>query len=487
MITIVIADDEKLIRAGLKKILTDSLDISLNIIEAKNGQEALNFCEEKHPDILITDIRMPVMDGVELMKALSLKETKPKLIVLSGFDDFSYVKAAIQSGASTYILKPVDKKELINSVNAAISDSRKEEKERNEQTLRSIVDEGRIVSNSGLMELAGKKEYFCISIYGKDGLPEFENTLGIRQFYVLEEKSNFVCIVLPKEDEKIEYDKSLLDYYTIGVSNVAKDFSVLRNLRKNSFIAALECFFDEDGHIIGKKRRGVFKYDARNRPEDFFEVDQVYEKMVAKLDIASSEEIQAAVNEIFNIFTKSAGANSEILYYLYNKIITNLFVRFPGYSDTDMYLHLKGIMIESIFEYNNLAEWSSSIVDYTVYLTALLKQNTKEASYITDSIEYIKTHFTKNINMAMVANYVSVNYTWFSEQFKQHTGINFNEYLKRLRLEESKRLLEKGCYKVYEVANRSGFGDVKYFMKIFRESTGMSPTEWKNRHSKSDD
>ena len=487
MITIVVADDEKVIRAGLKKMLIDSIAVSLNIIEARNGKEALSICEEKHPDILITDIRMPIMDGVELMKALSTKDIKPKIIVLSGFDDFSYAKVAIQSGASTYILKPVDKKELINSVNSAISDSRRGEKERNEQTLRSIVDSGRIVSSSGLVELAGKKGYFCVSIYGKDGLPEFENALGFRQFYVLEERSNFVCIVLPKEGKNFEYDKSLLDYYTIGVSNVAKNLSVLRSLRKNSFIAALECFFDEDGHIIGKKRHGLFKYDAANRPEDFYEVDQIYERMVAKLDIATTEEIQASVNEIFNIFKKSAGVNAEILYYLYNEIITNLFFKFPGYSDTDMYLHMKGIMIESIFEYNNLAEWSSSIVDYTVYLTALLKQNTKEISYIKEAIEYIKTNFTKNINMAMVANHVSVNYTWFSEQFKQHTGINFNEYLKRLRLEESKRLLEKGCYKVYEVASRSGFGDVKYFMKMFRESTGMSPTEWKNRHAKNDE
>ena len=91
--------------------------------------------------------------------------------------------------------------------------------------------------------------------------------------------------------------------------------------------------------------------------------------------------------------------------------------------------------------------------------------------------------FKKNINMAMVANQVSVNYTWFSEKFKEHTGVNFNEYLKRLRIEEAKSLLEKGCYKVYEVAERSGFSDVKYFMKIFREETGLSPTEWSNKHN----
>ena len=77
---------------------------------------------------------------------------------------------------------------------------------------------------------------------------------------------------------------------------------------------------------------------------------------------------------------------------------------------------------------------------------------------------------------------VSVNYTWFSEKFKEHTGVNFNEYLKKMRLDEAKRLLQKDCYKVYEVAERSGFSDVKYFMKQFREETGMSPTEWANKH-----
>ena len=122
MITIVLADDEKLIRAGLKKILLENVDIPLEIIEAKNGEEALELCIQKQPEILITDIRMPVMDGVELMKRISVMESqvKPAIIVLSGYDEFTYAKAAIQSGALSYILKPVDKKELIAAVNKAI-------------------------------------------------------------------------------------------------------------------------------------------------------------------------------------------------------------------------------------------------------------------------------------------------------------------------------------------------------------------------------
>ena len=166
MITVVLADDEKLIRAGLKKILLDSIDIPLEIIEAKNGQEALELCQEKQPEILITDIRMPVMDGVELMKNISQLEEvrRPAIIVLSGYDDFSYAKAAIQSGALSYILKPVDKKELITAVNSAIMDSLKEEKERNEEKFRQIIEKGRLDGVSGLPEITIKNGLRCIVI-----------------------------------------------------------------------------------------------------------------------------------------------------------------------------------------------------------------------------------------------------------------------------------------------------------------------------------
>ena len=81
--------------------------------------------------------------------------------------------------------------------------------------------------------------------------------------------------------------------------------------------------------------------------------------------------------------------------------------------------------------------------------------------------------------MAMVANHVSVNYTYFSEKFKEHTGINFNDYLKRVRIEEACRLLTDGFYKVYEVSTRCGFSDVKYFMRSFKELVGVTPGEYR--------
>ena len=135
MITIVIADDEKLIRAGIRKIIEKSLAIPVEIKEEKNGEEALQICKAEKPELIITDIRMPRMDGVELMKQLHILPEKPAIIVLSGFDDFSFAKEAISCGAISYILKPVDTEELISAINNAIATVNKEEKKRNESIM----------------------------------------------------------------------------------------------------------------------------------------------------------------------------------------------------------------------------------------------------------------------------------------------------------------------------------------------------------------
>ena len=494
MITIVLADDEKLIRAGLKKILLENIDIPLEIIEAKNGQEALDLCCEKHPALLITDIRMPVMDGVELMKNITAKAEEyrksggqyacPAIIVLSGYDDFSYAKAAIQSGAISYILKPVDKKELISSVNSAIMNCTREEKERNEQKLRKIFENGRIDEKESLPEITVKNGLHCITIFGKNAGDILDNVMGSKRYYVLERTRNGICIVYPFDGFEVEYDPAILKHFIVGVSSPADDYSMLRTLRKQAIIASMQAFFEEEAAGAGEvgRKGGIYYYQSESHVLDFSEIDEKYEKMISCCDIATTEEVQKNVSSLFEIFNGTVKQNSEKLYYLYKKIISNMFTRFSAITETDMYLHLKSIMIESIFEYNSIFEWKNVVCDYVVYLAALLKKDTKESPYITEAIEYIKTHFNKNINMAMVANQVSVNYTWFSEKFKEHTGVNFNEYLKRMRIDEAKKLLEKGCYKVYEVAERSGFSDVKYFMKIFREETGLSPTEWSNKH-----
>jgi len=128
-----------------------------------------------------------------------------------------------------------------------------------------------------------------------------------------------------------------------------------------------------------------------------------------------------------------------------------------------------------------LEDLKKDLGDFIIYLDITLKQRYSAYPFIEQALVYIAKHYTEDISMAVVANHCSVNYTYFSEKFKLVVGTNFNDYVKQLRLEEAKRLLQSGCYKVYEVASRAGFGDVKYFMKTFKEATGISPGEYQKR------
>ncbi len=473
MISIVIADDEKLIRAGIKKIIKDNIEVPLEIFEAKNGSEALELCKTENPNVLITDIRMPILDGVELMKSVSQLEVKPTIIVLSGFDDFVYAKAAIQNGAMSYILKPVDKKELIISVQQAISEYQKEQQKNNEQALRSIIDEGRIDYKLGIDNSKFPNGYYCLCIMGKHSRQYVEETFKSSGYYTLESKKNYECIVIPRETKLMLDSAASITNQTIGVSNSSDNLSALRTYKKQAFIAMLNSFFNPSIQIT---------YYAEDVSIDYSKIDELYEHSLAKLTIASNDDVQKQVNKFLDFTSFGEKEKPFALEYLYNRICSSLFVRYPSYTQNDSYLQLKSIMIENIWQYQHISEWTICVMDYFIYLAALLKKQNIENPHIEKALEYIHQNFSKNINMAMVANQVNINYTWFSEKFKEHTGVNFNEYIKKIRIDEACRLLEKGCYKIYEVAERSGFSDPKYFAKIFKESTGFSPGEWKASH-----
>ncbi|MDY2840123.1 MAG: response regulator [Treponema sp.] len=473
MIQIVVADDEKLIRAGISKILKTSISIPLDILEAKNGAEALEIIKNEQPQVLITDIRMPIMDGVELMKNVSKLENKPNMIVLSGFDDFIYAKSAIENGAHSYILKPVDKKELVTAVEQAISEFKQTEKKKTEETLKNIITEGRIDKTTEISDSDFKNGYYCLNIVGPQCKNAIVQALDSVNYYSLESKKNFESLLIPREAEYLIESDFSLSQYNIGISAGSSNISSLRFYKKQAFQALLQVFFEH--------KKGIYHFGTENT-EDFSALNDKFERCCAKLPLAQPEEIQKEITNLFTFESDSAKKNADKLYFLYSKITENLFSRYASVSDKDLYLHLKGIMIENIVQFNTIEEWLKNVIDYAIYLSELLKKDNTEYPFIDEALVYVKENFTKNINMAMVANHVSINYTWFSEKFKEHMGMNFNEYLKRLRIEEACRLLEKDCYKVYEVSERSGFGDVKYFMKIFKEATGLSPTEWKKQH-----
>ncbi len=480
MTKILIADDEKLIRAGIRKILSQALGDEVVILEVKNGIDAYEVCRTELPDVLVTDIRMPGMDGVELMEKVSALSQKPAIIVLSGFDDFSYAKAAVSSGAIAYILKPVDGNELVTSVEKALKNVREEEKQKNEQKLQSIISNGYLATGEDIdvSQFVSGGGIRCVSVFCGEHEDELKDFLADIPHYIIARKRQYVSIVIPEDHLSVFVDAPFLYDCAIGVSENSPSVTELRKLSQQSFTAVLQCFFE------GKEKKcGVYHFNQEMSSIDLTEVDASYDKLIAAMDLLAIDDVKKAHNKLLDFDTQPQEMRGAYLNYIHSKICNSLFTRYPKFNTSDTYLYLKGLMIENISQIERIADWKAFVLDYILYLMELLKNQQGRYAYITKAVAYINQHYREDITMATVANYVSMNYTWFSEKFKEQMGINFNDYLKRFRMEQAKRLLEMGTYKVYEVAEKSGFRDVKHFMKSFRELNGMSAGEWARLHS----
>jgi two-component system response regulator YesN len=470
MIKTLITDDEKLIRAGLKKILTEAFPEDLEIFEAKNGKEALDFVLNNQIQILITDIRMPILDGVELMRSIRAMEDPPDIIVLSGFDDFSYAKEAIVSGAVSYLLKPVDKEELKQTVSQAIKKIHQRSKSEVHTMLQKVMLNGVIENNLPLQREFSASGFYCIAVHSQFFNPLMRE-INSSDYYVLEQK-RYITLALVSffDGRKIKDDHNIDSRYKVSFSSLCTNLSSLRLIRDQALCAFMEFYIsDKSGCAVYSEEHMVF---------DFSHTDALFEKFVRTIHNGRIEDICAAVSELCSCFDIDEKKKGTVLYYVYNLVSQNLPKRFSGYSENDSYLAMKNVMIEQLWNCPSIKIWINYVIDYAVYISVIIKKNAVEFPFIYEALDYITKHYSENINMTMVANAVSVNYTYFSEKFKEHTGKNFNEYMKILRVQKAKELLEKGCYKVYEVSQKTGFSDVKYFMKIFKEVTGTSPGKY---------
>lgn len=477
MTKILIADDEKLIRAGIRKLLSDALDETVSFMEARNGSEAYEICQKELPDVMITDIRMPGMDGLELMKHVSVLAQKPAIIVLSGFDDFSYAKTAIDNGVIAYILKPVDEKELLQVMEKALNSVHRDAKKENEERLRSFISEGHLSEDITFDAAQFAKEgMYCVALCStlcncSDGA--FLNGVS---HYIIEQKRGYMLFLVSQNSLDLLISNPALSQCAMGISPLSKNISDLRHITQEAFVALLQRFFAPESH-------GAFRFPENHTLPDFTELDTNYDKVIANIDLLNEEEVRKAVKKFLDFDALEECDYAQCLFYAYNKIINGLLKRYPKFHPSDTYLYLKGLMIENITHVATLKEWKTYVLDYILYLLELLRSQQGKYAYVTKAIAYISQHYKEDITMATVANYVSMNYTWFSEKFKEQMGVNFNDYLKRFRMEQAKLLLGKGTYKVYEVAEKCGFKDVKHFMKTFREMNGMSAGEWSRLHS----
>ncbi|GHV69399.1 hypothetical protein AGMMS49928_11580 [Spirochaetia bacterium] len=468
MPVILIADDEKNIRAGIRKILTESLPGDVVYQEAKNGEEALDLAGTGGADILITDIRMPKMDGIELMRKIrtELKNDDMEIIVLSGYDDFSYAQEAITFRASSYIVKPVDKRDLVSIVLKTLGEIEGRKQQSLERSLRKIVETGNIPAGGIPLEISpASPRYFILS-----SAPEDLSGPGL---YVIEQQPRCRVILAGETEKNHILSRSPSAGYR-ALSGPCQSLAGLVTGWKQLRIACFSRFLSGETLLQYREPGSPFVRSAETEMR----------KLTGSLGILGTGPIKKQVEALFSLEDIPAPHRAEYLYSLHEWHTVRIAGYYRDYIAGDMYLARKLRILENVYLLSSLDEWKRNFSDFVLYLNFLLKKGRSRYAFIDQALVWIGDHFTEDINMAMAANQVSVNYTYFSEKFKEHTGINFNEYVKRLRIGAAMRLLETGNFRVYEAALHSGYSDVKYFIKSFKEVTGGSPGAYRQKKTK---
>lgn len=483
MKTLLIVEDEKHIRQGLVAMAGRAPVEIERIISCANGEEALEILDKERVDVMITDIRMPKMDGLTLVKRIQALKHVPLSVVVSGYDDFSYAVEGMRSGVRDYILKPVERDQLAEVLKKLDEELASEEQQASGEKMSKLYAMRYLMLDDNipqkdydlLIEQYSSQffegEYRAICVNWKSNDPEqIDDALVIRD---MEHQTLYITSA-----EKV--DNIIQQYFNnryVGVSTVQNGIETLHTAYEEALRARKTAFL--------QSRRVVacpMLINASASPDiPEREIDQI----VQMLGASRWQECRKVLMQL--IAQASSGAMSGEAIGAAVRLMTE--------KITSSYQNLAPLGDElatftDLWAFGNAPEFIEHFSEWMRGFAIRLEtefEDYQNKQKIQQAVQYVRENFASGLNMAIVSNHVSMNYSLFSLLFKQYTGANFVNYLQNLRVEESKRLLRETDCRVSEISHRTGFQDEKHFMKVFKNIMGVSPTEYRNNCALSGD
>lgn len=475
---LLIVEDESLIRRGLVTMARRSGVPIGEILECKNGAEALALLNAKAVDVMFTDIRMPNMDGLELIRRIHElpEERRPEIVIVSGYDDFNYAVESMRYGSREYILKPVDRERvysILEKMEKLVS-RKKQAKSRlgsfekiSRQQLKymllnpDITDDEVGVIKDAFRDLLGGRPYVVFCTNKKAELPAEEAAIQ------LEKIGSFHVLVLG-ENGHMEFSKRVLADYYVGVSSPESDLGYFRNAFEEAAEARKYSFF------TGK--RLVHGSQVAYCDETPF-VQRSPQLLARQVGTRGYSELVHTINALIG-----QAARGKLRPHVFEEtvlqlldIIAEAFRRQE--KDGDALSCLRAIYCFDTVDTYRLAllEWLDSVHSRVV----VESENFKNRERMEKAVAYIHENYGKSLNMAVVSNQVSMNYSVFSHIFKEYVGKNFVDYLRDVRIAKARELLTETDMRISEIGARVGYENDKYFMKSFKAAVGISPTEFR--------
>ncbi|WP_238649504.1 response regulator [Paenibacillus piscarius] len=512
MFRVLLVDDEVYVRKGLLELIPwESLSFCV-AGEADNGAQALELMEAVRPDLVITDIRMPTLDGLELIRRLR-EQGHAELIfmVISGFNDFQYAQQALRYGVHDYLLKPIDEEEMtaaLRKLSYALGRKRIAAQNNEDLTTSAIMEA--LVQDILQPEEAhpyavalGLEEECCFiyavcEVYA--AAPDKRATLKVFQealysldaggpgIPVLEQQPGVFGMLLCTSRIGGEGKglKQPLEQLRGGLAGRLKAEVGLYAGEAVESLAYVHRSYEQANEAVKHKYAepaGVILYgQIREQPLYVFDLNPVLTaKLILELEEGRLEACRQTVEGIFTLFREQRFTPQAVSGSL-SRCMTGILgvVKEMDGTEEEM-LRLKALAEA------DLGQWSLqmlqeqfllAISEAAVYIAQLRKQNSLGG--IKPVKQYIDTHYHENISLKSIAAGFYMNAVYLGRLFRKTYGVYFNEYLLELRIREAKKLLRQSDLRMYEIAGRVGFQNSDYFVTQFEKLEQQTPSEYRN-------
>lgn len=493
MNTVLIVEDEKMIRQGIRAIVQRSGVPVQNIMECNNGQLALEILQNQPVDVMFTDIRMPKMTGIELVEAMQQLEHRPLTVAISGYDDFTYAVQMMRMGVREYILKPIERERII-----AILEKFEEELQQADQSAQRAVEIGcqqlkylilndnitprevQTVEHQFEKRLLNQEYMVCCCERTAD---EAERNSGCLFLGEIEENSVYI---VGRESKEFLLKNDLRDFHT-GVSGVHCGVADVKTAYREAKAARIEAFL---------RMRHEVQYSAGQYPvvqnppqqdntvqrgEETIQGRPVEDRMRQIAQMIGTDRIAGALKMTEQFFSevKWGRHSAEIFEKSIHMLIDEIG---QIYHNVLREKEEELLRFRNIYQFSQIDELMEELTGWMIGFHEKIDtefDDYRNKSRMEQAVAYIQENYATDLNMAVVSNHVSMNYSLFSYAFKEYTGKNFVNYLKELRVNEAKRLLAETDLRVIEISQRVGYENEKHFMKIFKSVSGVSPTEYR--------
>jgi two-component system, response regulator YesN len=526
MAKLMIVEDNHVTRQALCRLFKQESNFQ-DIMEAVNGRQALDIIPANMPDIIITDIVMPQMDGLALTEKVRTQYPDIKIIILSAYEEFEYAKKALKHGVCDYITKPIDYEQLLECVKKVVDEKNRDDMIK-EQVKRSIPamkenfliklverQEGDHLSmdDAKYLELNfGAPEYFCVilQIDDAESIKKMIKTEKYNvQLYKIIDIISYHLVSHPNWVFRNKYDHIIAIIGTDKDNDRLQYEAVLRILNNIRLEAEKKCRLTLSIGV-GKIKQGIVNINVsfmeakdvleyrfsfgNNRLFNAYDLElpkqpghvqypmYIQEKLVSKVRLGITKDALAAVEELMKYLEKNNASEDYIktvILVIVNRLYQTLLEH--GFKIDALVDIQKNAfnLIQAFHSSLQLFEWFTTQIE-KLCNDAGMKIINHHKVIVQRAVNFIDVNYMRNeIDLNMIAKEVNITSSYLSTMFKKETNENLSDYLLKVRMVKAEELICSQDMKISEISRKVGFSSQFYFSSCFKKYFGQSPAEYK--------